>query len=84
MKFKQLILAAIFIVSCFSIGFAQTDRDKGIELFNKGDFQGAVDVLSKVGFDSSPRKIGARRSPTRPKNEVYAHERNGDDDDCSD
>jgi tetratricopeptide (TPR) repeat protein len=48
MKLKQLILAAIFIVSCFSIGFAQTDREKGVELFNKGDFQGAVDVLKQV------------------------------------
>jgi tetratricopeptide (TPR) repeat protein len=48
MKLKQLIFSAIFIISCISIGFAQTDRDKGIELFNKGDFQGAVDVLSQV------------------------------------
>jgi tetratricopeptide (TPR) repeat protein len=48
MKLKQLIFTAIFIVLCISVGFAQTDREKGIELFNKGDFQGAVEVLSQV------------------------------------
>jgi tetratricopeptide (TPR) repeat protein len=48
MKLKQLIFSAIFIISCISIGFAQTDRDKGIELFNKGDYKGAVDVLNQV------------------------------------
>jgi tetratricopeptide (TPR) repeat protein len=48
MKLKQLIFVAIFIVSCFSISFAQADREKGIELFNKGDFNGAVDVLKQV------------------------------------
>ena len=48
MKLKQLIFTAIFIVSCFSIGFAQTDREKGIELFNKGDYKGAIEVLNQV------------------------------------
>jgi TonB family protein len=45
MKLKQLIFVAIFIVSCFSIGFAQTDREKGIELFNKGDYKGTIKQL---------------------------------------
>jgi tetratricopeptide (TPR) repeat protein len=48
MKLKQLIFTAIFIVSCISIGFTQTDREKGVELFNKGDYQGAVDVLNQA------------------------------------
>jgi tetratricopeptide (TPR) repeat protein len=48
MKLRKLVLAVIFIISCFSIGFAQTDREKGIELFNKGDFQDAIDVLNQV------------------------------------
>jgi tetratricopeptide (TPR) repeat protein len=48
MKLKQLILAVILVVSFISLCFAQTDRDKGVELFNKGDFQGAVDVLGQV------------------------------------
>ncbi len=48
MKLKQLIFAAIFIGSCILSGFAQTDREKGIERFNKGDFQGAVEILSQV------------------------------------
>jgi tetratricopeptide (TPR) repeat protein len=48
MKLKQIIFTAIFSVICFSVCFAQTDREKGIELFNKGDFQGAVDVLKQV------------------------------------
>ncbi len=48
MKLKQLILTAIFIVSCFSLSFAQTDREKGVELFNKGDFKGAVEVINQV------------------------------------
>jgi TonB family protein len=53
MKLKQLIFAAIFIVSCVSIGFAQTDREKGIELFNRGDYQGAIKKLIKAQKKSS-------------------------------
>jgi TonB family protein len=48
MKLKQLIFATIFIVLCISIGFTQTDREKGVELFNKGDYQGAIKQLKKV------------------------------------
>jgi hypothetical protein len=48
MKPRQCFLSAVFIVSCFSIGFTQTDREKGIELFNKGDFKGAVDALNEI------------------------------------
>jgi tetratricopeptide (TPR) repeat protein len=48
MKLRELIFAGIFIVSCVLIGFAQSDREKGIELFNKGDYNGVVDLLRKV------------------------------------
>jgi tetratricopeptide (TPR) repeat protein len=48
MKLKQLIFSTIFIVLCISIGLAQTDREKGIELFSKGDYKGAVDVLNQI------------------------------------
>lgn len=48
MKLKQIILTAIFIVSCISFAFAQIDREKGVELFNKGDYKGAVEVLNQV------------------------------------
>jgi tetratricopeptide (TPR) repeat protein len=48
MKLKQLIFTAIFIVLCISVGFAQTDREKGIELFNKGDYKGAIEQLKNI------------------------------------
>lgn len=44
-KKSLFILVLIFVFNLFT--FAQTERDKGIELFNKGDFKKAEKVLKK-------------------------------------
>ncbi len=48
MKLKQIIFAIFFIGSYISFCFAQTDREKGIVFFNKGDYKNAIKKLVKA------------------------------------
>jgi tetratricopeptide (TPR) repeat protein len=50
MKLTRYKTIFIFtLLSLFSsLAFAQTERDKGIELYQKGDYQNAIDYLQKV------------------------------------
>lgn len=46
--FCKIFLALIFTVSLTHSIFAQTEREKAIELYEKGDYPAAIEVLQKV------------------------------------
>lgn len=53
LKYSQLIVALTFLAFSASTIFAQSERDKGIELYQKGSYRQAVEVLKKVTKSNS-------------------------------
>jgi TonB family protein len=44
----KILLSFIFVILFCSISFAQTEANKGIELFNKGDYKASIEELNRV------------------------------------
>ncbi|MBX7174646.1 MAG: energy transducer TonB [Pyrinomonadaceae bacterium] len=56
MKFSLRLITFIFLLSVISI-FAQTETEKGIDLYRNGDFDGAISLLEKaVKINEKDRK----------------------------
>lgn len=47
MKFSRYLFISIILFSAITI-FAQSETEKGVELYRNGDFDGAIPVLQKV------------------------------------
>lgn len=47
MKFSRCLFICLILFSTLSI-FAQSETEKGVELYQNGDFDGAISVLQKV------------------------------------
>ncbi len=45
--FGKLTMIFTLILCCAGFAFAQTERDKGIELYEKGDYKAAAETLQK-------------------------------------
>lgn len=46
--FGKILSASSFIVLSFSFSFAQATREKGIELYENGDYKAAIEILQKI------------------------------------
>ncbi len=47
MKFSRCLFICLILLSAVSI-FAQSETEKGVELYRNGDFDGAISILEKV------------------------------------
>lgn len=45
---NKFVLAFLFIFSFVNFGFAQSEREKGFDFYQKGDYKAAAEILQKI------------------------------------
>lgn len=84
-QFYKLITVFSFILMLVSFISAQTEREKGIELYEKGDYKGAAEILKKAALMNDKDFVAAHywglslEKDNRTKEAIEVFENNMDD-----